>query len=258
MILRDAIFSVERRHLGAQPAAEPPARTERVDSPVEMHAEVHNEIRESAAGYEVRPAEVQPLSSDRVASWLVTQDGATRTALASLLSEELAGVRDAAHTEGYERGHAEAMKEAREKVRGALAALETLHAAAEEAFSTDAAQITEACADIVGEAFFKLAGSALLEREAVVGVVTEVLKRVRDERELRIHVNPQDLPLLRSAEAGIAASLPGRRFTLLADARVETGGCIVESSLGSLDGRLEVQLAGLCASLRAARQGGAA
>ena len=264
MILRDAIFSGERRHLGAQPATEASrgeradgmARPERVDPPAEIRAEMHNEIRESAAGYEVRPVEVQPLSSDRVASWLVTQDGATRTALAAMLSEELAAVRDAARTEGYERGHAEAMKEARDKVRGALEALDALHGAAEEAFATEAGQLTEACADIVGEAFFKLAGSALLERAAIVGAVTEVLKRVRDERELRIHVNPQDLPVLRSAEAGIAASLPGRRFTLLADGRVEAGGCMVESALGSLDGRLEVQLAGLCATLRAARAGG--
>jgi flagellar biosynthesis/type III secretory pathway protein FliH len=90
----------------------------------------------------------------------------------------------------------------------------------------------------------------------VVAVVAEVLKRVREERELRIHVNPQDLPLLRTAEPGIAASLPGRNFTLVADARVEAGGCIVESKLGSLDGRLEVQLAGLVATLRAAKDPG--
>ncbi len=88
----------------------------------------------------------------------------------------------------------------------------------------------------------------------MVGVVAEVLKRVREERELRIHVNPQDLPLLRTAEPGIAASLPGRNFTLVADARVEAGGCIVESALGSLDGRLEVQLAGLVRDV-ACRQG---
>ena len=87
-------------------------------------------------------------------------------------------------------------------------------------------------------------------------MVAEVLKRVREERELHIHVNPKDLPLLKTAEAGIAASLPGRQFTLVADGRVETGGCIVESTLGSLDGRLEVQLAGLLDTLRAAREPG--
>jgi flagellar assembly protein FliH len=148
------------------------------------------------------------------------------------------------------------MKEALEKVGGAVEALATLHEQAALAFEHECAQVQEACAEIVSEAFFKLAGTALVSPAAIVGVVGEVLKRVREARELRIHVNPQDLPLLRTAEAGIAASLPGRNFTLVADARVETGGCIVESSLGSLDGRLEVQLAELTAVLRSARDPG--
>jgi flagellar assembly protein FliH len=236
MILRDAVFSSERHHLGAQPAVSVP-----------------EEVREAPASYGPRPTEAPPLSSDRVASWLVTQDGATRTALASVLSEELAALREAARDEGYALGHAEAMKEARERVGSSLTALAELNDSAEQAYASEAAQLGDACGDIVAEVFFKLAGTQLAAREAIVGTVTEVLKRVREERELRIHLSPQDLPVLRSAEAGIAASLPGRRFTLVEDSRIEAGGCIVESALGSLDGRLEVQLAEFCATLRAAK-----
>jgi flagellar assembly protein FliH len=247
MILRGAIFTAERRHLGAQSV---PA-TATAAAPVSAPA-----VETLAATYDLPAPEAPPLSSDRVASWLVTQDGATRTALASLLSDELTALRDAAHEEGYSRGHAEAMNEAREKVGGALEALKVLHVEAEAAFARELGLVQEACADVVAAAFFKLAGSALVTPDAITGVVAEVLKRVREERELRIHVNPHDLPLLRTAEAGIAASLPGRHYTLVADGRVETGGCIVESTLGSLDGRLEVQLAGLVATLRAARDPG--
>jgi len=253
MILRDAIFSAERRHLGAQPAP-PVAET--------MPSLLAPQVREPAAEYGVRVAETYapepaPLSSDLVASWLVTQDGATRTALAAMLSDELAAVRDAAHEEGYARGHAEAMKEAREKVQTAVDALGELSTSAEAAFDAELAQLQGACADVVAEAFFKLAGSALVTREAILGTVAEVLKRVREERELRIHVNPADLPVLRSAEPAIAANIPGRRFTFVADGRVVSGGCIVESALGSLDGRLEVQLGELVATLRAAKAGAA-
>jgi flagellar assembly protein FliH len=257
MILRGAIFTAERRHLGAQSVSSPAASSMTAPAPDSLPNLMSAGVKEDAATYEMRAPEPAPLSSDRVASWLVTQDGATRTALASLLSDELASLRDSAQEEGYARGHAEAMKEAREKVSGAIAVLETLNIEAETAFARELAQLQEACAQIVAEAFFKLAGSALATPEAVVGVVAEVLKRVREERELRIHVNPQDLPLLRTTEPGIAASLPGRSFTLVPDARVEAGGCIVESALGSLDGRLEVQLAGLVATLRAARDPGA-
>lgn len=251
MILRGAIFTNERRHLGAHPAPGPTPPVELVSS------SLVERVEEPAAVYEIRAPEPAALSSDRVASWLVTQDGATRTALASLLSDELAALRGAASEEGYAQGHAAAMKEAREKVAGAIDALATLHVEAEAAFAREAAQVQALCADIVAEVFLKLAGRALVSPEAIVGVVGEVLKRVREERELRIHVHPRDLPVLRTAESGIAASLPGRRFELVADTRVEAGGCIVESTLGSLDGRLEVQLAGLIDTLRAARTPGA-
>jgi flagellar assembly protein FliH len=252
MILRDAIFSGERRHLGARPApAAVIAPTLAPNEPIEEIAEV----REMAAPYTVRGAEAQPLSSDRVASWLVTQDGATRTALAAMLAEEMAAIRDAAVEEGRERGFQQGVKEARDRVTGSLAALEALNTAASAAFDAELAQLQNACADVVAEAFFKLAGEALVSPAAVVGTIGEVLKRVREERELRIHVCPADLPLLQTAEAGIAAKLPGRNFTLVPDSRVETGGCIVQSALGSLDGRLEVQLAELCATLRAAKTG---
>jgi flagellar biosynthesis/type III secretory pathway protein FliH len=251
VILRGAVFTAERRHLGAQPS--PPSVAPAAEISLD---ETVDHVAESGATYEVRNAEL-PLSSDRVASWLVTQDGATRTALASLLSDELAALRDAARDDGYARGHAEAMAEAREKVCDAVEALQKLHAHAEVAFAREAAQLQEACADVVAEVFFKLAGRALVTQEAIVAVVGEVLKRVREERELRIHVSPRDLPVLRTAETGIAASLPGRRFELVGDARVEAGGCIVQSTLGSLDGRLEVQLAGLIETLRAARDPGA-
>lgn len=247
MILRGAIFTNESRHLGAHPA---PATLPLSESLAPVDA-----VQETSAVYEIRP-ELAPLSSERVASWLVNQDGATRTALAAVLGDDLAALRESARAEGYALGHAEAMREAREKVGGAVEALATLHEQAAKAFENECTQLQDACAEIVSEAFFKLAGQALVSPTAIVGVVGEVLKRVREARELRIHVNPQDLPLLRTAEAGIAASLPGRNYTLVADGRVETGGCIVESSLGSLDGRLEVQLAELTAVLRSARDPG--
>jgi flagellar assembly protein FliH len=250
MILRDAIFTGERRHLGAQPAPSP-ADPQVREIPGEYAVLDAAEPR----ALEPRVPEPPPLSSDRVASWLVTQDGATRTALAAVLSEDLAAVRDAAHEEGYSRGHAEAMQEARAKVRDAVDALGQVSAAAETAFAAEIEQLGPACADVVAEAFFKLAGTALVTREAIVGTVAEVLKRVREEREVRVHVNPDDLPVLRSAEAVIAASIPGRRYSFVADGRVAAGGCIVESTLGSLDGRLEVQLGELVATLRAARSG---
>jgi flagellar biosynthesis/type III secretory pathway protein FliH len=90
-------------------------------------------------------------------------------------------------------------------------------------------------------------------REAATSAVLEVLRKVREGRELIVRVCPDDLALLEEQRSLLAASLGGRKFSLVADTRVEVGGCIVESQLGSLDGRLEVQLRGLYDTLRAAK-----
>jgi flagellar assembly protein FliH len=240
VILRGAVFSGERKHLGASTVV------------------VAEAVVDAASDIDPAAERAPSMSAEDVASWLVTQDGTTRTALAGVLAEELAAVRDAAHAQGFERGRTEAIEEARETARTALEALQAVHEQAEAAFAAERDALAAQCAGVVAEVFFKLAGSALVKQEAILGAVTEVLRRVRDERELRIHVHPTDLKLLQSAEAGLVASLPGRTFTLVADDRVTAGGCIVESALGSLDGRLEVQLAGLVETLRAARSGGAA
>jgi flagellar assembly protein FliH len=81
----------------------------------------------------------------------------------------------------------------------------------------------------------------------------EVLGRVKEGRDLVVRVSPTDLPLLQPEEKRLRAAVPGRALTMVADARIELGGCIVESSLGTLDGRMDVQLRELYATLRAAR-----
>jgi flagellar assembly protein FliH len=73
---------------------------------------------------------------------------------------------------------------------------------------------------------------------------------VKEGRELSIRVHPDDLPVLQQEQDRIAAALSGRSFSIVPDARVQVGGCIAESSLGSLDGRLEVQLREIFATLR--------
>ena len=106
---------------------------------------------------------------------------------------------------------------------------------------------------MVGAVFARLAGAVLSTPQATLAIVAEVLKKVREGRELTVRVNTSDLPLLQAQENALSAALPGRRITLAADSRVEAGGCIVETSLGSLDGRLEVQLRGLCETLKASK-----
>jgi flagellar assembly protein FliH len=188
-----------------------------------------------------------------VCEWLERQSPETRATVARVLASDLTALQAAAQAEGFEVGKAYAIRELTERASSSLSALGRMASAAENAFALEATQLADSCADIVTEVFLKLAGPLLSTREAALGAVLAVLQRVKDEREVTIRVSEVDLPLLRTHEGTLREILGSRAWTLTADSRVSAGGCLVESSIGTLDGRLEAQLGKLCETLRVAK-----
>jgi type III secretion protein L len=79
--------------------------------------------------------------------------------------------------------------------------------------------------------------------EAILRIVRETLKSVRQERSLTLQVHPKHLEAVRrqlgqlEQELGAACSI-----RVLANPSVGEGGCVIESELGVIDARLETQL----------------
>jgi flagellar assembly protein FliH len=244
MILRDVIVANERQKLGPQ------------DPSGASNALSRAALDRRTPQLEVVPPAPPPgpvLTVESVRQWLASQSSDTRTACTQALASDLAALKSAAQAEGLEIGKAHAMREFTERANSSLSALGRIAEAADRAFELEASELLESCTDIVAEVFLKLAGSLLSTREAALGCVLSVLQRVKDERELTIRVSPADLPLLQKHEASLREALGSRRWTLASDSRVAAGGCLVESSLGTLDGRLESQLGKLCETLRVAK-----
>lgn len=261
MILRDAILSEHVRALT-------PARPERTVVPLERHdaVEIFEPVIEEppppiAAPVASAPIEMpaepvkRELTFEEVVAWLAVQDGETRKACVSVLADELTQVHESAREEGFSVGRTAGRKAADAEFEQLYALLQEIIDNSHTALDREAGSLAEHCVDIVGEAFRKIAGPLLATREAVGAAVAEVLARVKEGRELSVRVNPADLPTLQESgqQEKLAAVLGGRKFTMAPDSRVELGGCIVESKLGSLDGRLEVQLRELYETLRLAK-----
>ena len=90
----------------------------------------------------------------------------------------------------------------------------------------------------------KIIGEQLrLEPDTVISIVREALTSARRETKLTLRVNPDYLNAVRShldrlrSEAGAQ-----REYRVVADPKVQGGGCIIESEIGTIDARLEVQL----------------
>jgi flagellar biosynthesis/type III secretory pathway protein FliH len=238
-------------------AAAAPAATA---APAEPMASAVAQPSRASPGGVAEPA--RPVwSPAAIAAWVADQPPEVQAdvaaALSPLLAEhwmpELKGLAEREHARGYESGERRALDEVRERFTSALQTLGTAHTAAERAFDAELSAFGERCADIVLEALAKIGGPALATREAALGAVLNVVAKLRSEREVTLRVSAHDLEVLEANRGPLERAFAGRRFAMVADPRIELGGCIVESPQGSLDGRFETQLQGLIETLRAAR-----
>jgi flagellar assembly protein FliH len=225
LILRDAIVSSKRHRLGVVETALPEARRE-----------------------PLRPA----LTVSEVCAWLMGEGEVARRACASELAPELEELRKAARAEGYADGRAAAMQEVEERHTEALESLAAVVRAAEVARERAADELTNTCAAIVAEAFAKMAGELLTTPAATLGAVRSVLDRVRDGRRYTVYVHPSSLAAVETERANLQAAIGDAALDVQADAGLSSGGCRVESDLGSINAAFDVQLLALIEMLRAA------
>lgn len=170
-------------------------------------------------------------------------------------AQELAGLRSEAQTRGYEDGRKAAVesvkKEWAEHFAQAGRVLESLKRRREDLLLA----LEDDLAAIVFEAAAKLVGQTQLQKDRVAPIVRAVVERVVQQDDIVVRIAPADLayvdPEQMRKELGRMVSL-----RLVPDEGVLLGGCIVESAVGTLDARLEVQIARLREVLLAARAGG--
>ena len=150
---------------------------------------------------------------------------------------------------GWGAGHEEDLRDGLQKGRedaGAAArvqadALDALGAAITQACAQRRAAVEAGAIEIAYAAVLRLIGESAGDRTVVSDTVRRVLEQLQDRTLLCIRVSPADHALLQQRAHGL--NLGGA--LLVADERVELGGCIIDTDAGSLDGRLETQLSEL-------------
>lgn len=132
---------------------------------------------------------------------------------------------------------------ATEELRSAAQALQTVAEELALQQSMHAARLEEAILDIAFEVAEKVLGSEVQARpELVVESVRQALARMSDN-DLTIRVHPDDMPIVQEAMWELRNERnTGDMLSFQQDARVDRGGCIVESENGSVDARLSTKL----------------
>jgi flagellar assembly protein FliH len=176
----------------------------------------------------------------------------TERAVAQRVREEvaaaLAQLSDTARREGREAGLAEAQRWLEQERQAAAARVEAVLTS----LATRAHEWMRAAEDelvlLAHEAACRVVAEAAVRPEAIRLLVRRLLQeRGGDTAEvLRVHVHPDDFTALASDE-------PGGSWRWVSDMSVALGGVVLRSAGGSVDARLETQLAALAEVLREAR-----
>lgn len=157
---------------------------------------------------------------------------------------ELNAAREREERAGYEAGHSKGLSEAQASYREKLTQLDRLLGGFETAFGQQISALEDIAVAIATEVSFKLLGEAMTSAEGVRAMVVQALDQARDDESLLLRLSPRDFYLLlKRNDEPLREGL--QNIELVPDDRVQLGGCLIESASGTLDARLETQLAKL-------------
>lgn len=150
-------------------------------------------------------------------------------------------IREGAHEAGLQVGLAEVEAQRAELVGEFRQAVEAVDARFDEFWASVEPDVVRLTLDMAR----KVVGHEIEENnEFVLNTVKAGLRQLRERQELKVRVNPSDYEFLRSKRDDILGSYDGiRSLEIMDDRRVERGGCLIESTNGSLDARIETQFA---------------
>jgi type III secretion protein L len=78
--------------------------------------------------------------------------------------------------------------------------------------------------------------------KTIVQIITTALQNARQQEKITVRVNPKDLPTVESETNKYSTGGRIQFIDFVADPRVLSSGCMIESEVGTIDARLETQL----------------
>jgi len=240
-------------------------------SPILSQAAIHSQpkllLRPQVAARNV--LENPPAKSELVTEVITREDSAPEEFSLAELRERahregfitgLAEGRDsgmsAGREEGLTQGYQEGLKLGQEKaeevaqreveaVRDALHAREAqlmqLLKSIPDAFSRRFADSEDDMVALVQETVLRVLGQAFASGDGARLALLQAMKEITSRQSISIRVHPDDFALLKNAPEGSGLEELGVSFE--ADKRVVLGGCFIDTREGTLDARLETQLA---------------
>ncbi len=256
-VIKAAVWE-ENPHLIDVPPPPPPPREEGEAEALSEEA-VHNLLariaeREQAMDERVKEAEIQVAvlhgeaeeERDRLLSEAQTQ-----------IETDRAEARAAGHAEGFAAGHAEGEAAVREEmaelIRTTNAQAEKTLRDAHDAMRDYLMQAEEDIVSIAMTAVERILPQHFIDvPQMVLPIVRDAILRVKDQKEVVVHVPPDsyDFVLMARDELRGLLTAGDTNLTITSDEAMKPGDCLVETPNGSVDARLQTQIEQLKKAVR--------
>lgn len=157
-------------------------------------------------------------------------------------SNRLDDERERAHQLGFEQGLQAGRAAAQGEYENILRRTMALLAACQAEVNASLERLDDDLVELVFVAITRVLGAAAVTREGALAVIQNVMEGQRDKRTpMVVHLSAADWDML--GEEGRELLVGDKPIRLIADDKIDIGGCLIETDRGTLDGRLETQLA---------------
>jgi flagellar assembly protein FliH len=168
-------------------------------------------------------------------------------------------LREAAWQEGFHQGKQEARAAVETELRAEWAArqaslrdeLDTIAAdiatAREALWQGQESEMVALTLDIARQVI----KTEVAQNPAVVhAVIANALRRITDKDNVRVRVSVADAPRVKEAREDLMEIIDGLRFIeIVEDRRIGDGGCVIETNAGTIDAKIETQIAEVARAL---------
>ncbi len=210
------------------------------------------------------PQAAAPPAPDAAALW-AEADAALRSARAEAAAlredaqAQAEALREAAWQEGFYQGGVDARAAVDAELRAAWAvrrdALRSeldavagdIGAARERLWQSQESEMVALCLDIARQV---IKTEVAQNPNVVHAVLANALRRITDKDNVRVRVSVSDAPRVKEAREDLMEIVDGLRFIeIVEDRRVGDGGCVIETNAGTIDAKIETQVAEVARAL---------
>ena len=159
---------------------------------------------------------------------------------AQKLIEQAYAETEAIREQAREEGRLEGREEAAARVEEALATLNQAVKERKKIIHDSEAEILRLSLRIAEQI---IRSEVSLHRDVSLNIVSEAIGRVSDREQIIVKVNREDAEFLKRYKDRLAGMLDGvKSFSIIEDANIEAGGCVIETNLGFIDARISTKL----------------